>query len=66
MNRATGIALLVVGIALLYWGYNESQSMGSQLQEAFRGSPTDRTMMFYIGGAVGVILGGFLTFKNFK
>lgn len=60
--RVVGIVLLAVGVVLLYFGYNASQSVGSQLSSAFSGSMSDKAMMFYVGGAVLAAVGAFLAF----
>jgi len=62
MQKAIGVACLVVGALLLVWGHNISQSVGSQVKEAVTGSPVDRAMYFYIGGAVLSIFGMFRIF----
>ncbi|MGC3960435.1 MAG: DUF3185 family protein [Verrucomicrobiota bacterium] len=57
MNKVSGIICLVVGGLLLYWGYNMSQTAGSQLNNLVNGSPGDKPMLCYIGGAILVIAG---------
>ncbi|MDH5445198.1 MAG: DUF3185 family protein [Gammaproteobacteria bacterium] len=57
MNHISGIALLAVGGLLILWGYNESQSLGSQLNRVFSGNPTENTLYYYIGGGVCIVLG---------
>jgi hypothetical protein len=52
MNKFTGLICLAVGIVLLVWGHNMAQSIGGQLQNTFTGSPGDKPMYLYIGGAV--------------
>lgn len=59
-NKLICLVLVVVGVGLLYWGYSESQSMTSQVSEAFSGSPLDRVMYKYIGGAIALIAGVYL------
>ena len=59
-----GIMLLVVGIGMAYWGYQMSNSLGSQLNSAINGSPTDKVMMFYIGGAASFVVGLFLLVRK--
>jgi hypothetical protein len=59
MQKVIGVIALVIGIMLLVWGHNMSQSLGSQVQQAFTGAPTDRTMYFYIGGAALSLYGIF-------
>lgn len=56
-NKALGIALLVVGVILLIFGFNASDSIASSVKETFTGNPTDRSMWFLIGGAALAVLG---------
>jgi len=55
--KIAGIALLVIGLGLGYWGYEISGSLGSQLNETLSGSPSDKVMMLYIGGAASFVVG---------
>lgn len=57
MNRIIGIALLVAGIALLCFGYKESESFASGFSRAFTGAPTDKSMYMLIGGGVLGVVG---------
>lgn len=57
MDKIISIAILVVGIILLYFGYQESQSVVSEVSEAFTGQPTDNSIWFIISGAVLAIIG---------
>jgi hypothetical protein len=57
MNKAIGIALLVVGVILLIWGINSSESVGSQISETFTGKPADRTVWMIVGGVVSGLTG---------
>ncbi|WP_150910355.1 DUF3185 family protein [Marinobacter halotolerans] len=61
-SKLVGIVLLVVGIALLYFGYQSTQSVGNQLTESLTGRFTDETMWYLIGGAAAAAAGAFLTF----
>ena len=63
-TKVIGLLLLAVGIGLLYWGYSESQSVASQVSEAFSGSPQDKVMYKYIGGAVALVIGIYLFVKR--
>ncbi|GGI95608.1 DUF3185 family protein [Halopseudomonas pertucinogena] len=54
-----GIVLLVVGLVLLYFGWQASQSVGDQITETFTGRFTDSTMWFLILGAAAAV-GGLL------
>lgn len=62
--RAIGIALLVLGAGLVFWGFQLSESVGSQVTELVTGSETDKVMMFYIGGAVSIAVGLYLFLKK--
>ena len=63
-NKLIGLVLVVVGVGLLYWGYSESQSMTSQVSEVFSGSPLDRVMYKYIGGAVALVAGVYIFLRK--
>lgn len=62
--RAIGIALLVLGAGLAFWGFQLSESVGSQVTELVTSSETDRVMLLYIGGAVSFAVGLFLFLKK--
>ena len=65
MNKAIGIALLAVGVILLVWGINASDSLGSQISETFSGKPTDKSIWLIIGGVASGITGlGLLLFTG--
>ncbi|HET8815872.1 MAG TPA: DUF3185 family protein [Pseudidiomarina sp.] len=57
MNKLVGIVLLVVGIILLYFGYQAYDSAASEVSQAVTGEPTDEAMWYLIGGAVAVVIG---------
>lgn len=61
-NKTLGIVLLVVGLILLYFGVQSSQSVGDQLTEGLTGRFTDSTMWFIVGGAAAVVAGAFMAF----
>ena len=62
--KIIGIALVVIGLGLAFWGYQLSGSVTSQITQAVTGSDTDRVMMFYISGAVCFVVGIFLSVKG--
>jgi len=62
--KVIGIALVVIGLGLAYWGYRLSGSVGSQITQAVTGSDTDKVMTFYIGGAVSLVVGLYLFIKK--
>jgi hypothetical protein len=57
MKNIVGFALIALGIVLLVFGFNESQSFGSEVSRVFTGNPTDRSIGFIAGGAVAVDAG---------
>ena len=59
-TKIIGIALVVIGLGLAYWGYRLSGSVGSQVTQAVTGSDTDKVMTFYISGAVSLVVGLYL------
>lgn len=63
-NVLIGFVMLGVGGALIYWGYNEAESLSGQIGRAFSGSPSNRVLAFYIGGAVCGLIGLILAFKK--
>ena len=63
-NKLISLVLVVVGVGLLYWGYSESQSVTSQVSEAFSGSPLDKVMFKYIGGAIALVTGLYLFLRK--
>jgi hypothetical protein len=57
MQSVIGIALLVVGGALIIFGMQAAASLGSRLSELFTGTPSDRTIWLLLAGVVAAILG---------
>ena len=62
--KIIGLALLIVGIGLAFWGYQISESVGSQITQTVTGSYTDKVMLLFIGGAASFIAGLFLFIKK--
>ncbi len=61
MNKALGIALLIVGVVLITLGITAANSVGSSVSRVFTGGPTNKTILLLVGGIVSGILGLFLT-----
>jgi len=64
MNKAIGLALLVVGIVLIVYGINASHSATSDISRTFTGAPTNKTLWLLIGGIASAIVGATLTFMR--
>ena len=57
MNKILSIAFLVGGVALIIYGINASNSIGSGFSRMFTGSPTDKSIWLLIGGIVAAAIG---------
>lgn len=57
-RRILGIAILALGIILLLFGMNASDSVADTVKEGVTGRYTDRTMWYLIGGGVLAVAGG--------
>ncbi|WP_028487327.1 DUF3185 family protein [Thiomicrorhabdus chilensis] len=62
--KIIGIILIVIGAGLALWGYQLSDSIGSQITEAVTGADTDKVMTLYITGAVSFVVGLYLFVKK--
>jgi hypothetical protein len=58
-KKIVGIVLLVVGIVLLYFGFQATDAPLEEARETFTGDYSDQTMIYLIGGAAAAI-GGLL------
>jgi len=64
-NKLIGLALLVVGLILLFLGYQSSQAVDDQIFEALTGRFTESTTWLLIAGGVSTVLGlGLLIIKR--
>jgi hypothetical protein len=57
MNKSIGLALLAVGIALIVFGIDASDSFGSEAKRFFTGTPTDKSMWLLLGGIAATTIG---------
>jgi len=62
--KILGLVLIVVGAALIYWGYADSSAVGAKVSKAFSGSEPDTIIYKYIGGAVSAVVGVYLLIKK--
>lgn len=63
-QKMMGLVLLAVGLALLFFGWQASQSIGEQVVETFTGRFSDGTMWYIIGGIAAIVGGAFLAFRK--
>ncbi|PAU94573.1 hypothetical protein CK503_07200 [Aliifodinibius salipaludis] len=65
MRKIISAILLVGGILLLYFGYQEYQSFSSEVDQLFGGSGSDKAIWMIVGGAAATI-GGLMGFFREK
>lgn len=56
-QRILGIALIIIGAALLYFGFQATGSLAEDMHETMTGRFTDTTTWYLIGGGAAVIVG---------
>ncbi|SMP73596.1 DUF3185 family protein [Desulfonatronum lacustre] len=64
-TQIIGIALLVLGAILLFFGFQSSQAVDDQIMETLTGRLTESTMFLLIAGGVSMAVGlGLLVLKR--
>ena len=56
-NKYVGIVLIIVGVALAYWGYNIYDSAASHVSRALSGDAPIKAWAGMIVGAICVVMG---------
>ena len=56
-NKTIGIVLIIIGIALAFWGYNIYDSAGSQIGRALSGDTPIEAWVGIVGGIICVVIG---------
>jgi len=64
MNKGIGLALLAVGIVLIIFGLNATDSFSSDVSRFFTGSPTDKSMWLLLGGIASAIVGTVMSLRR--
>ena len=62
--RLLSIVLIVLGAALIIWGFQLSGGAANEVTRSLTGSSTDAVMYRYITGAVSLAAGAFLFLKK--
>jgi hypothetical protein len=57
MSKITSLALLSVGVLLLIYGRDASNSISSSVTQAVNGAPTDKSIWLTVLGVVGILSG---------
>lgn len=63
-KKLIGLVILIVGLVLLYFGFNQANSAVGEIGEAITGKYTDETMAYLIAGIIATILGLFTVFRK--
>lgn len=58
-NTALYVVLLVAGVALIAWGFNDYGAFGNKLARTLSGRTSDRVMMMWIAGGALSLFGLF-------
>ena len=64
MNKGIGLALLAIGIVLIIFGLNATDSFSSDVSRFFTGSPTDKSMWLLLGGIAATIVGSVMSLRR--
>ncbi|SHI14945.1 DUF3185 family protein [Ferrimonas marina] len=56
-SKILGIVLIVVGVALAYWGYGVYDSASAQVTRAISGDTPVEAYAGMVGGAIAVLVG---------
>ena len=63
-NKILGIALLVLGGVLIYFGINATDAPVEKLTESVTGKYSDETMYYLIGGGISAVVGLVMLLKK--
>lgn len=56
-NKYLGFMLIIIGVALVAWGYNVYDSVGSQLTRTINGEVSIEAWAGMVGGAICLVIG---------
>jgi hypothetical protein len=57
MNKGISAVFLVLGVILLFFGFNAYHSTSSGVSRFFTGAPTDKALWLLIAGAISGVIG---------
>jgi len=60
-RRILGLSIFALGLVLLWFGMNATESVADTLKEGVTGRYTDRTMWYLVGGGVLAVAGALLS-----
>jgi hypothetical protein len=59
MAKGIAVGLIIVGVVLLIWAFQASESFSSDVSRFFNDSPTDKTIWLFVGGVLALVAGVF-------
>jgi len=62
-KKIIGIILILIGVVLAYYGYDQKNSIGSQLSSAF-GQTNTTAIIYMVGGVILAVAGIVLILKK--
>lgn len=65
-SNTLGFIAVGIGVVLLFFAWQASNAPIEQMSEALTGRYTSNTMMYLIGGLIGVFAGGVLLFRGYS
>ncbi|WP_036217799.1 DUF3185 family protein [Marinospirillum minutulum] len=57
MRRAISLVLIVIGILLLYWGYDLQQRLDTEIIKQITGEMPEQVWQYYVTGGIAVLVG---------
>lgn len=57
MRRAISLVLIVIGILLLYWGYDLQQRLDTEIIKQVTGEMPEQVWQYYVTGGIAVLVG---------
>lgn len=57
MNQSISMAIVAVGVVLIFFGMNAAESISSDFSRFFTGAPTDRAVWMLLAGIAATIIG---------
>lgn len=58
------VVLLLLGAGLLYWGFDASDSLASEVSEAVEGAPSDKSIGLMVTGGLIALVGIFVLMRR--
>lgn len=59
MKRAISLILILMGVLLLYWGYDLQQQLDMQLIRQITGETPEQVWQYYLTGGIALVVGAY-------